>query len=161
MADSYVRESLPSLADRHDVHRQMATLMALTSGAGASMSEMHKFSEVDLIDLLPANPRSRPWCSTEPSTRSSRCRAVASSRNWIPGAKLVELPGEDGLPWAGEASAVVDEIERFMTGEMLSTRAPERRIASVLFTDIVGSTDRAAALGTHVGESCWSDTTRR
>src|SRR5258706_10930783 len=66
----------------------------------------------------------------------------------IPGAKLVELPSPDHLPWGADADAILDEIEEFLTGERHSAE-PDRILATILFTDIVGSTDRAAALGDH------------
>jgi class 3 adenylate cyclase len=64
----------------------------------------------------------------------------------IAGATLVELPGEDNLIFVGDSDADVDEIEEFLTG---ARHAPEtdRVLATVLFTDIVGSTERAAGLG--------------
>ena len=64
----------------------------------------------------------------------------------IAGARLVMVPGTDLLPWAGEFDSLVDEIEEFVTG---TRRAPTatRLLATVLFTDIVDSTARAAALG--------------
>ena len=64
----------------------------------------------------------------------------------IPGARLIELDGEDTLPFMGDAEAVIGEVEEFLTGDR---RAPDfdRVLATVLFTDIVGSTVRAAALG--------------
>jgi class 3 adenylate cyclase len=64
----------------------------------------------------------------------------------IHGAKYVELPGEDHLWFHGDADAILGEVEEFITG----TRAPEivdRILATVMFTDIVDSTRRAAALG--------------
>jgi class 3 adenylate cyclase len=64
----------------------------------------------------------------------------------IPGARYVELEGSDHFLWAGDANAVLQEIEVFLTGE--SGRAePDRVLATVMFTDIVGSTQRAAELG--------------
>ena len=67
----------------------------------------------------------------------------------IPGARLIELPGEDHLPFVGDnADQIADAIEEFLTG----SRAPvslDRVLATVLFTDIVGSTEKAAALGDH------------
>jgi len=64
----------------------------------------------------------------------------------IPGAKLVELDGADHLFFTGDADALVDEIEEFLTG---SRPAPpiQRVLATVLFTDLVGSTERAVKLG--------------
>jgi pimeloyl-ACP methyl ester carboxylesterase len=64
----------------------------------------------------------------------------------IPGAKHVELPGVDHLPWAGDAEAVLGEVEEFLTGAR-STPEPDRVLATVMFTDIVGSTERATQLG--------------
>jgi class 3 adenylate cyclase len=64
----------------------------------------------------------------------------------IPTAKLVELAGTDHLPYLGDADAVLEEVEEFLTG----VRPPperERVLATVLFTDIVGSTERASLLG--------------
>ncbi len=64
----------------------------------------------------------------------------------IPGARLVELPGVDHIGWIGDQDSILDEIEEFLVG---SRRAhePERALATVLFTDIVGSTEKAAELG--------------
>ena len=64
----------------------------------------------------------------------------------IPGAKYVELAGDDHLFFVGDTDALVDEIEEFVTGVRGGSGA-ERILATVLFTDIVGSTDRAAELG--------------
>jgi class 3 adenylate cyclase len=65
----------------------------------------------------------------------------------IPGARYVELPGTDHIPFVGEnAAEVADAIEEFLTGSKAAV-AVDRVLATVLFTDIVGSTQKAAALG--------------
>ena len=64
----------------------------------------------------------------------------------IPAAKLVELPGADHLPWLSDSDAIVDEIEELLTG-VRGQAEPDRMLATVLFTDVVGSTERAAQLG--------------
>jgi len=68
----------------------------------------------------------------------------------IPGARFVTFAGSDHVFWLGQmrsrADEIVDEIERFVTGAV-HTANPDRILASVLFTDIVGSTTRAAELG--------------
>jgi class 3 adenylate cyclase len=64
----------------------------------------------------------------------------------IAGARYVELAGIDHLPWAGDSEAVVGEIEEFLTG-VRSAPEPDRVLATVMFTDIVGSTAKAAELG--------------
>src|SRR4051794_27282625 len=64
----------------------------------------------------------------------------------IPGAGYVELPGIDHVPWAGDSEAVLGEVEEFLTGARSAPEA-DRVLATVMFTDIVGSTQRAAELG--------------
>ena len=61
----------------------------------------------------------------------------------IASAKYVELPGEDHLPYTGDGDSLVDEIEEFLTGSLSGTAEPDRVLATVLFTDIVGSTRRS------------------
>ena len=58
----------------------------------------------------------------------------------------MELPGADVIYWVGETGPMLDEIEEFVTG-VRGGSGTERVLATVLFTDIVGSTDRAAQLG--------------
>jgi class 3 adenylate cyclase len=66
----------------------------------------------------------------------------------ILGAQLVELPGEDHIPAVGSADAIVDEIQEFLTGVRPDHEADHDRVlATILFTDIVRSTEQAAALG--------------
>lgn len=64
----------------------------------------------------------------------------------IPGATYVELDGVDHLPFAGDTDALVDEVEEFLTGVRRATEI-DRVLATVMFTDIVSSTERASALG--------------
>ncbi|HEX3243589.1 MAG TPA: adenylate/guanylate cyclase domain-containing protein [Solirubrobacterales bacterium] len=64
----------------------------------------------------------------------------------IRGARYVELPGSDHLVWVGDQDAILSEVEEFLLGSHLGPE-PERALATVLFTDIVGSTETAAELG--------------
>ncbi len=64
----------------------------------------------------------------------------------IAGAKYVELPGDDHVPWFGAVERLFDEIEQFLT-DARHAAEPDRVLATVLFTDVVGATERAAALG--------------
>ena len=64
----------------------------------------------------------------------------------IPGARLFEMPGTDHLPWHEESAIYISEIEEFLTGER-SERVIDRVLATVMFTDIVDSTQRAEKLG--------------
>jgi class 3 adenylate cyclase len=64
----------------------------------------------------------------------------------IPGAQLVELPGEDHLPYLGDTESILSVVEEFVTGSRRG-RAAQRVLATVLFTDIVDSTGVAVAMG--------------
>lgn len=64
----------------------------------------------------------------------------------IAGARLIELPGDDSLYWVGDSGQMLDEIEEFVTGVRGGGDA-ERVLTTIVFTDIVGSTERAALLG--------------
>jgi class 3 adenylate cyclase len=76
--------------------------------------------------------------------------------NQIPGAKFIELTGNDHLPWVGDQDKILNEVEIFLTGE-LKQSDNERILATVLFTDIVGSTKIASELG----DKQWRDQLQR
>ena len=68
----------------------------------------------------------------------------------MPGASLiarfVELPGDDWTPWVGDTDSLVTEIQAFVTGTRRE-REPDRQLATVLFTDVVKSTETVASMG--------------
>lgn len=64
----------------------------------------------------------------------------------IPGAQLRELPGTSHLPWLGETEPLLDSLEEFLTGAQVPHEV-DRALVTLLFTDIVGSTDLAGRLG--------------
>jgi class 3 adenylate cyclase len=70
----------------------------------------------------------------------------------IPSARYVELPGRDHHYFFGDADGLLDEVQEFLTGVRLPEE-PDRVLATVLFTDVVSSTGRAAA----VGDRRWHD----
>jgi class 3 adenylate cyclase len=70
----------------------------------------------------------------------------------VENAKYVELPGADYLYWMGDTTAMLDEIEEFLTGTR-SASEPDRVLATVLFTDIVSSTAQASSMG----DRAWHD----
>ena len=70
----------------------------------------------------------------------------------VPAASFIQLAGEDHLPWIGDVDTVLGQIEEFLTG-VRTQPEPHRMLATVLFTDIVGSTERAAELG----DTAWTD----
>jgi len=79
----------------------------------------------------------------DPNLRVEAARELAAGIN---GARYVELDGTDHIPWFGNADVILDEIEEFLTGVRHGPDS-ERVLATVLFTDIVGSTHLAEAMG--------------
>jgi pimeloyl-ACP methyl ester carboxylesterase len=135
----------PSIADdpRELVEANRRTQAAASPAALEALIMMAM--EVDVRDVLPA-----VQCPTLMlHRRGDRAVSVHGAR-WmaeqIPGAKLVELPGQDHFPWVGDQEGALEEIEEFLTG-VRAVAVPERVLLTVLFTDIVGSTDRAVELG--------------
>ncbi len=101
--------------------------------------------EIDIRDVLPAIsvPTLVLHRTGDMTWPIDGARYIAER---IPGAKLVELEGFDHFPFAGDVDALLDEVESFLTGAR-PVREADRRLLTVLFTDIVGSTERAAELG--------------
>lgn len=81
----------------------------------------------------------------------------------IPGARFVELPGRDFAPWLGDQERLFSELETFL-GDVVAGEGwqvePDRVLATVLFTDIVGATLAQRRSATAPGGSCSSATTR-
>jgi class 3 adenylate cyclase len=73
-----------------------------------------------------------------------RVRGMAEQ---IAGSRFVEFPGDEHFFWVGEYDGMLEEIERFVAEFRDQEAELERSLATILFTDIVGSTERAAQLG--------------
>jgi class 3 adenylate cyclase len=135
----------PSLAHDAGFVDWVARLHRQSYTPGAARAAVEMTLETDLRHLLPTIrlPTLVLWRSGLVHSGSDHSRYLAGH---IPGAKLGELPGDETLMYLGDTDAVVDEVEEFLTG---SRHVPEadRVLATVLFTDIVASTERAAELG--------------
>jgi len=114
-----------------------------TPGAARSWYEMTL--DIDVRSVLPAiRVPTLLLHRTEDQALSIESSRYAAER--IPGVRYVELPGRDHFLFLGDADALLDEVEEFTTG--VRPAAPvDRLLATILFTDIVGSTERAAQLG--------------
>ena len=148
-ATSWVRSFAPSLPP--SMIPTIAVYGALSGGMGSQLSEQALYASLDLTPILPTIrvPTLVLHRTEDPLEPVASGRLVAER---IPGAELVELPGRDGLPWIGEAEPVLDRIEIFLTGERRAPE-PDRRVLTVLFTDVVDSTATAAAMG----HQAWRD----
>jgi pimeloyl-ACP methyl ester carboxylesterase len=101
-----------------------------------------------LIDVRAALPAISAPTLIMHRTRD-RALPIEGSRymaRYIRGARFVELPGEDHLPWTSDVEPVLATIEEFLTGTTHVVE-PDRVLATVMFADIAGSTERAAAIG--------------
>jgi pimeloyl-ACP methyl ester carboxylesterase len=103
----------------------------------------------DVRDVLPAI-RAPTLILHRTGDRVIDVRSSRSMAEQIPEARYVELSGSDHWPWFGDTDAVLSEIETFVTGTKLAPPA-DRRLATILFTDIVGST----RLVTELGDAAW------
>ena len=139
------RAIAPTLADDERFQAWYAQAQRF-SGTPASAREWFRITmDIDVRDVLPAIRV--PTLVVHRA--GDRVIPVESGRylaEHIPDAKYAELSGQDHFPFVGDMDAILDEVEEFLTGSR-PTRAPDRVLATVLFTDIVGSTERAAALG--------------
>ncbi len=135
----------PSLADDEDFRDWWARWERMSASPTTIRHLLRSVWQLDLRPVLEAIQAST-LVLHRTGDRTSHVRNGRAVAEAIPSARLVELAGSDGYPWAGDAAAVLDEIEEFVTGHR---RPPsiDRALATVLFTDIVRSTERAAELG--------------
>jgi class 3 adenylate cyclase len=120
---------------------------AASPGAAVALLKMN--TQIDIRKILPTIS-----VPTLVIHRTGDRDAMVEGARWmagqIPEATFVELPGSDHLIWAGDQKAVLDEIQEFLTGERPAPLA-NRFLATILFTDLVESTQSAHQLG----DSAW------
>jgi pimeloyl-ACP methyl ester carboxylesterase len=138
-----IAELAPSIADDEELVQAhtRAALRAASPAAAAALTRMSAM--IDIRHLLPAIRVPTLVMHRTDEVLADASRYVAER---IPNAKVVELPGTDHMPWLGDQDAALDEIEEFLTG-VRPHPALDRVLATVLFTDIVGSTELLADLG--------------
>jgi pimeloyl-ACP methyl ester carboxylesterase len=136
----------PSIANDPGGQQWWARFERLGASPAAASALMRMNSQIDISGILPTIrvPTLVIHRTEDVTINVEGGRYLAEH---IPGARYIELPGKDHIPFVGEnAAEIADAIEEFLTG----SRAPvtiDRVLATVLFTDIVGSTEKAAALG--------------
>lgn len=169
VSDSSQREMMLELVENHWGEGRFVSLFAPSRAGDPSFAEWWTRFEracvspsmarrlielnfsADLSGVLPAirvptlvlQQRDNPLASLEAGREAAAL---------IPGARLVEASGADTYDWPGFDDPEMDVVEEFLTGRR-TQHAPERILATVLFTDIVGSTDRAA----EVGDRAWRE----
>jgi class 3 adenylate cyclase len=135
----------PSRVGDEQFARNLERYLRRSASPGAAAALVRMNSYIDIREVLPAIqvPTLVLHRTGDHDVNVAEGRYLAAR---IPGAKFVELAGDDHWIAAGDVDAIADEIEEFLTGTR-PVPEPDRVLATVLFTDIVGSTARAAALG--------------
>ena len=134
----------PSIASDHNTLEAYARFFRLVASPGVAATVNRMLLEVDIRDVLPAiSARTLVVHKGNPVIPTEAGRDVARR---IPGAKFVEVPGEDYGFAVGDVDRMLDEVEEFLTGSRPRS-ASTRALSTILFTDIVDSTVRTVELG--------------
>jgi class 3 adenylate cyclase len=143
--DRWIGETAPSLVNDPAMQPWLRKIMLSPSSPGASIALLRMEHDVDIRAILPTIR-----VPTLVINRIGDRIADLDEGRWlasqIPGATFVELPGVDHPPWAGDQDSVLDAIGAFL-GLRRQPAEVDRVLSTVLFTDIVGSTERLTQLG--------------
>jgi DNA-binding winged helix-turn-helix (wHTH) protein/pimeloyl-ACP methyl ester carboxylesterase/class 3 adenylate cyclase len=150
-----LEERAPSVADDPHFREWWATYLRMGASPGAALALTRMNADIDVRHVLP----SIRVPTLVIHRANDQCRKVEEGRyvaSRIPGAKYLELPGVDHLPFVGDQDAILDEIEEFLTGVR---HAPDydRVLATVVFTRLTDAAHQA----TRVGDRHWQDLLER
>jgi class 3 adenylate cyclase len=135
----------PSYAEDEAMRELWGRFQRVGASPSMGLATLEALLEIDVRDVLPSVrvPTLLIHRSGDGAVPARSSRFMAER---IPNAKYVELEGSDHLWFVGDVDAIFDEVEEFFTGLRRSS-IKDRMLATVLFTDIVGSTRRATELG--------------
>jgi class 3 adenylate cyclase len=137
----------PSLANDPAAQQWMGRFERLGASPAAVTALMRMNSQIDISDIV-STIRVPTLVIHRTDDVTINVEGGRYLGKHIPGARYIELPGKDHPPWIGDnAMEIADAIEEFLTGTRAPVTETDRVLATVLFTDIVGSTEKAAALG--------------
>ncbi|MEP6943120.1 MAG: adenylate/guanylate cyclase domain-containing protein [Betaproteobacteria bacterium] len=142
---------IPSKMRDREFARRLATYYRNAASPSAAVALLKMNTQIDVRHVLPAIgvPTLVLHRIGDLDVNIAEARWLASQ---IPGARFVELQGDDHMPWAGDQDSILDEVQEFLTG-IRSSRDIDRVLATVLFTDIVNSTEHV----TRVGDKAWNE----
>jgi len=149
LSEELARAAYPSMAGDPAFLGWHADYLRFAASPGAAGEFFRMLHDTDISDVLPTIRV--PTLVIYPARRHDAALRVAEL---IPGARAVQTPGDDLGVWVGDE--VPAEVERFLSGQV-ETPVPDSILTTVLFTDIVGSTERAAELG----DRAWRDVLAR
>ena len=148
---TFLQIAAPTVAEDQRFIQWFGRFQRSAVGPAAATAWLRSLAESDIRHVLAkvAAPTLVLQRAEDPIVPAEHGRYLA--RN-IPGAKYVELPGADYLLWVRDTDLLLDEVQEFLTG-VRAELEPERVVRTVLFTDIVGSTEHA----TRLGDRRWRD----
>jgi class 3 adenylate cyclase len=135
----------PGLAGDRELRRQYARYERNAASPRSARAMVQMMYDSDVRDVLPAIRVPTLVLHHAEATRLPFCHAEHIAAH-IPGARLVPIPGGENFLWAGDQDRMVGEIQEFVTG-VRPVPEPDRVLATLMFTDIVGSTELATRLG--------------
>jgi pimeloyl-ACP methyl ester carboxylesterase len=148
-----IDERAPTVADDPQFRDWWATYLRMGASPGAAVALTQMNAEIDVRNVLPSIrvPSLVIHRSEDQCLKVEEGRFVAQR---IPGAKFVELPGNDHLPFVGDQDAILDEVEEFLTG-VRHRIEPDTVLATVLVARMVGIRERVENLGPERWQEWW------
>ena len=139
----------PSHMHDTDFVRRLTTYFRRSASPSAAVALLRMNTQIDVRGVLPAIrvPALVMHRTDDQDVKIDEGRYIADR---IPGAHFVELQGDAHIPWVGDQDSVLDEVQEFLTGNR-PARDVDRILATMLFTDIVRSTDHLV----RVGDRAW------
>jgi class 3 adenylate cyclase len=141
----------PSMVGKPHFGAWWAAYLRASASPAAALALARMNTEIDIRQVLPT-----VRVPTLILHRTGDLDIDVGGSRWmartVPGARYVELSGHDHLPWVGDSDAIVDEVQEFLTG-VRGDADVDRVLATVMITDIVGSTEHASRLG----DRSWRD----
>jgi class 3 adenylate cyclase len=143
-----VRTDEPSMADDRGYVEWWYRYVLLSEAIGSAVASTRKILDTDVRPILPSvHVPTMVLYRPDSHGESGRTEAAQYLAGLIPGARLKELPGKDGALWIGDQAPLHQAIDSFLVDATSEQAELDRVVATVLFTDIVGSTQMAADMG--------------
>jgi class 3 adenylate cyclase/pimeloyl-ACP methyl ester carboxylesterase len=144
---SWTRRANPSVGRNERELQWFGRYERLAQAPGALYAEARRFAETDVRGVLPSIQVPTLVLHRTASSEEGPVEGGRYLASRIPGATFVELDGGDYWPWIGDQATVILEIEQFLATVRDEEADLDRVLATVLFTDIVASTEKAVELG--------------
>lgn len=150
-----LEERAPSVANDPQFRDWWATYLRMGASPGAALALTQMNAEIDVRPVLPTIrvPTLVIHRTGDQCLRVEEGKYVA---NQIPGARFLELPGDDHLPFVGDQDTMLDEVEEFLTG-VRHRPEPDTVLATILYTRILNPEEHARRFG----EERWQELLRR